>query len=99
MGGISCAMALRCGKLLAMSGVGISRLSCGMVSHSVRVGTANSAPPSERTVMPATLRPYFSSFSPLHVDKKYFSTGPSAPRSSASSLVTRELLLCSSTIA
>ena len=88
-------MALRCGKLLAMSGVQISRLSSGMVSQSVRVGTANSAPLSERTV----LRPYFSSFSPLHVDKKYFSKGPSVPRSSASSLVTRELLLCSLTIA
>ena len=99
MGDISCTIAFRCEKLLAMSGVGISRLSCGVVSHSVRVGTANSAPLSERTVMPATLRPHFSSFSPLHVDRKYFSKGPSAPRSSASSLVMRELFLCLSTIA
>lgn len=92
-------MAVKCGNFLAMFGVGISRLSCGMVSHSVRVGKTNSAPLIDRTVMPATRRPYFSSLSPLHVDRKYFSKGPPAPRSSANSLVTRELLLCSSTMA
>ena len=92
-------MSDRCGNLLAIADVGISRLSWGMLSHSVRVGRVNSAPFVERTATPVNRRPYFSSRSPLHVDRKYFSKGPLAPKSSASSLVMRELLLCSSTIA
>ena len=91
-------MSDRCGNLLAMAGVGISCLSWGMLP-SVRVGRVNSAPFVERMATPVNRRPYFSSRSPLHVDRKYFSKGPLAPKSSASSLVMRELLLCSSTIA
>ena len=62
-GGISCAMAVWCGNFLAMLGVGISHLSWGMISYSVRVGKTNSALLIDRAVMPATLWPYFSSLS------------------------------------
>ena len=47
-----------------------------MISHSVRVGKTNSAPLIDRAVMPATLWPYFSSLSLLHVDKEVFIWGP-----------------------
>ena len=60
-------ISLRCGNLLAISGVGILCLSRGMLFHSMRVGSSDSVPFRDFKITPVTRRPYFASFSPLHV--------------------------------
>ena len=47
-GGISSAICFKCGNLAAVSGVAISRLSRGMLSHSTSVGRSSSMPFNER---------------------------------------------------
>ena len=61
---------------MANSGVGISLLSLGMLSHSISVGSFIGFPLTGVTIKPGTRRPNLVSFEPLHVDSRYFSFGP-----------------------
>ena len=68
-GGISSAMLLRWGCSLAISGVGISFFSCGMPSHSMRVGNFDVLPWMDLMTRPDILRPYLTSLSPPQVER------------------------------
>ena len=65
----------------------------------MRVGRFAIAPLIDCMTTSVTRRPYLVSFVPLHVVRKYLSSGPLAPSSSASSVLIRDELLCSSIMA
>ena len=54
---------------VAISGVGTSRLSRGMLLHSISVGRSSAVPFNARIVVPVTRRPYFISLLLLHVER------------------------------
>ena len=93
---ISLAISRRWANFSTISGVGISRLSSGMLSHSIQVGNLTSFPPKDFAVSPETRCPYLTSFEPLQVDRKYLFFFPFTPNLSANTGLIIDALLCSS---
>ena len=94
--GISLAIPRRWMNFSTISGVGISRLSSGMLSHSIQVGNLTSFPPKDFAVSPETRCLYITPFEPLQVDKKYLFFFPFILNLSANTGVIIDALLCSS---
>ena len=94
--GISPAIPRRWMNFSTISGVGISRLSSGMLSNSIQVGNLTIFLPKDFAVSGKTRRPYLTSFEPLQVDRKYLFFFPFTPNLSANTGVIIDALLCSS---
>lgn len=93
--GISSATALRCGWSLAISGDGISDLSSGSMSHSIKVGKEIWVLPSnDSTKLLAHLLTV--SITPEHVFKVYGIPFPLMAKWSNNWVLAKDLLLCSS---
>ena len=94
--GISLAIPRRWKNFSTISGVGISHLSSGMLSHSIQVGNLTSFPLKDFAVSRETRRPYLTSPEPLQVDRKYLFFYPFTPNLSANTGVIIDALLRSS---
>ena len=94
--GISLAIPQRWMNFSTISGVGISHLSSGMLSHSIQVGNLTSFPLKDFSVSPETRCLYLTSFEPLQVYRKYLFFFPFTLNLSANTGVIIDALLCSS---
>ena len=91
---ISLAIPRRWANFSTISGVGVSRLSSGLLSHSIQVGSLTCFPPKDFAVSPETRRPCLTSFEPLQVDRKYLFFFPFTPNLSANTGLIIDALLC-----